>query len=94
MPTQTKKSVKRQWAKGDYELLRYLASRPPLFGEVAIDPADLAGAAQAETSVSIATGLPIDPETGVAVIIKSTDAVFVMPPAALEAGLVPIGWRI
>lgn len=88
MTIQATQDVKREWGGGSLEAMAFLIDSLPIFGEVAIDPANLAAAAQAETAVSIAAALP----SGVSA--AAGDLVFVQPPSALEAGLICVSARI
>jgi hypothetical protein len=88
MAQQSSQDIKRQWGGSDLEVLKQLVERSPIFGEVSINPANLAAGAEGETTVSIAAALP----SGVSA--SAGDLVFVMPPSNLEAGLMLKTWRI
>lgn len=79
------KQVVRTWGTSALEAAKafFDGFNAVKFGEVNINPAALAAGATAETAVALPAGTA-----------AAGDLVFVQPPQALEAGLVPIGARI
>ena len=88
MTVQASQDIKREWGDGSVEAMPFLLDGLPLFGEVSIDPANLAANTQAETTVSIAAALPAG------YTAAAGDLVFVQPLNTLEAGLVAVSARI
>jgi hypothetical protein len=83
--TQTTKQVIRRGAFDDAAAVSQQVAEGIIYGEVGVNPGNLAAGAEAETIVALPAG------TGVV-----GDLVFVQPPndGTLEAGLVPLGARI
>jgi hypothetical protein len=88
MTIQATQDVKREWGGGSVEAMPFLLDSLPIFGEVAINPANLVANTQAETTVSIAGAVPAG------YVAAAGDLVFVQPPSTLEAGLVAVSARI
>lgn len=81
---QVTKYLKRMWGGGERDALRVLVeefAQKFEYGEIAVNPANLAAGAAAQTAVALPSGS----------IGANGDLIFVQPPADLEAGLVPMG---